>query len=325
MDLAYISGNWVDLVIIVFLFVFIISSIERGFLINIIDLLSFVVSFIIALKFYPLAAYIILLNFSLPKGIANALGFILLGFVAETIFFILIRLVYKYIPSEIKHSTFNKILGPLPALVNGLIVVAFFLSVLVTAPIQPRVKKAVFDSRIASPLVSKTQSFERELSSVFGDAVLETLSFITIPPQSGESVDLHFAYLDPTIDEISERTMFELVNNERRKRGLKTLSSDNQLKNVAREHGKDMFVRGYFSHINPDGESPFDRIERHKISFFAAGENLAFAPTIELAHQGLMDSPGHRANILSSDFGKVGIGVMDGGIYGKMFVQVFTD
>ncbi len=325
MDLAYISGNWVDLVIIVFLFVFIISSIERGFLINIIDLLSFVVSFIIALKFYPLAAYIILLNFSLPKGIANALGFILLGFVAETIFFILIRLVYKYIPSEIKHSTFNKILGPLPALVNGLIVVAFFLSVLVTAPIQPRVKKAVFDSRIASPLVSKTQSFERELSSVFGDAVLETLSFITIPPQSGESVDLHFAYLDPTIDEISERTMFELVNNERRKRGLKTLSSDNQLKNVAREHGKDMFVRGYFSHINPDGESPFDRIERHKISFFAAGENLAFAPTIELAHQGLMDSPGHRANILSSDFGKVGIGVIDGGIYGKMFVQVFTD
>jgi len=38
-----------------------------------------------------------------------------------------------------------------------------------------------------------------------------------------------------------------------------------------------------------------------------------------------MDSPGHRANILRPDFRKVGIGVIDGGAYGKMFVQVFTD
>ena len=66
-------------------------------------------------------------------------------------------------------------------------------------------------------------------------------------------------------------------------------------------------------------------MERYNIKFSAAGENLALAPNVSLAHQGLMNSPGHRANIMSGDFGKVGIGVVDGGIYGEMFVQEFTD
>ncbi|KKR88441.1 MAG: SCP-like protein extracellular [Candidatus Gottesmanbacteria bacterium GW2011_GWA2_41_12] len=61
------------------------------------------------------------------------------------------------------------------------------------------------------------------------------------------------------------------------------------------------------------------------IFYTEAGENLAFAPNVNIAHAGLMNSPGHRANILSPDFGKVGIGVIDGGIYGEMFVQKFTD
>jgi uncharacterized protein YkwD len=86
-----------------------------------------------------------------------------------------------------------------------------------------------------------------------------------------------------------------------------------------------MFERGYFSHYNPEGMSPFDRMEQAGIHFIAAGENLALAPNVTIAHQGLMDSPGHRANILSTDFGKVGIGVMDGGMFGRMFVQEFTD
>ena len=66
-------------------------------------------------------------------------------------------------------------------------------------------------------------------------------------------------------------------------------------------------------------------MEKAGISYQAAGENLAYAPNVDVAHTGLMNSEGHRANILSADFGKVGIGVIDGGVYGKMFVQEFTD
>ena len=86
-----------------------------------------------------------------------------------------------------------------------------------------------------------------------------------------------------------------------------------------------MFEKGFFSHYNLQGESPFDRMDKAGISYVAAGENLALTPTVAIAHQGLMDSPGHRANILSPDFGRIGIGVIDGGIYGKMFVQEFTN
>ena len=61
------------------------------------------------------------------------------------------------------------------------------------------------------------------------------------------------------------------------------------------------------------------------VDFILAGENLAFAPSLDLAHDGLMQSQGHRENILAEEFSRIGIGVIDGGSYGKMFVQVFAD
>lgn len=60
------------------------------------------------------------------------------------------------------------------------------------------------------------------------------------------------------------------------------------------------------------------------IGFDVAGENLAFAPSVEVAHEGLMNSPGHRENILSPDFCRVGIGVQNSGVYGRMFSQEFA-
>jgi uncharacterized protein YkwD len=119
--------------------------------------------------------------------------------------------------------------------------------------------------------------------------------------------------------------MLRLINQERLKEGLPALVWDEAAAKVARAHSVDMFKRGYFSHENPDGLSPFDRMEKAGITYSAAGENLAYAATVELAHAGLMRSPGHRANILEKDFGRVGIGVIDGGIYGKMFTQNFRD
>ena len=62
-------------------------------------------------------------------------------------------------------------------------------------------------------------------------------------------------------------------------------------------------------------EDPFDRMRDAGIVFGTAGENLALAPTLDIAHDGLMNSPGHRANILGTQFRKVGIGVLDGGVY----------
>jgi hypothetical protein len=66
--------------------------------------------------------------------------------------------------------------------------------------------------------------------------------------------------------------------------------------------------RDYFSHTNPDGLSPFDRMRAAGISFGWAAENIAWGPGVEWAHEGLMNSPGHRANILNPDFDFVALG-----------------
>jgi uncharacterized protein YkwD len=119
--------------------------------------------------------------------------------------------------------------------------------------------------------------------------------------------------------------MLEMVNRERASAGLKPLAPDPPMTEVARLHSADMFARGYFSHVTPEGRSPFDRINAASIAYRTAGENLALAPTLSIAHNGLMNSPGHRANILRPEFGRLGIGIMDGGRRGIMVTQNFRN
>jgi uncharacterized protein YkwD len=97
------------------------------------------------------------------------------------------------------------------------------------------------------------------------------------------------------------------------------------LTQVARAHSRDMFARGYFSHYTPEGRDLEDRLRTARIGYLTAGENLALAPTLSTAHSGLMHSPGHRANILRPQFGRLGIGILDGGVHGLMVTQAYRN
>ena len=109
--------------------------------------------------------------------------------------------------------------------------------------------------------------------------------------------------------------MLTAVNKEREHRGIKALTFDYQIRDVARAYAMEMFKNGFFSHVSAvDGTSPADRVDKAGISYLVIGENLAFAPDVYIAHDGLMNSEGHKRNILSDEFGKIGIGVVDGGI-----------
>jgi uncharacterized protein YkwD len=119
--------------------------------------------------------------------------------------------------------------------------------------------------------------------------------------------------------------MFRQVNQARAQAGLPALVWDQNLTEVAQAHSKDMFAQGYFSHQGLDHSTPFDRMTAAGINYTAAGENIAYAANDTLAFNGLMNSPGHRANILEKSFGKVGIGVVSSPIYGEMFTQDFTN
>jgi uncharacterized protein YkwD/uncharacterized membrane protein required for colicin V production len=113
-----------------------------------------------------------------------------------------------------------------------------------------------------------------------------------------------------------------LVNEERTAAGLPTLTWSSALTEVAIGYATEMATEGFFSHDSPRTGDVGDRLDGAGITFRMAGENLAWGPTVERVHIGLMNSPTHRDNILNARFRNVGIGVVRGPL-GLMVVQVF--
>ncbi len=321
--------NFVDYFIILILIFYGIEGMSAGFLASIADLLSFIISFAAGLTFYSFFGKILISNFSIPNGFANAIGFFIAAFLTEIVASIVLRrFIQTFAPiKRVKVlKILDNLLGSFASVFSGILLASFILTIAIALPLSPFVKHSVSESKIAKVLTANTQNLAKSIKNVFGGAVNETLTFLTVEPKGNEVVNLNFKISDFKVDEQAEIEMFNMVNSERTSRANRSLTLGSQaLINVARAHCQDMLVRGYFSHYTPEGLSPFDRMQNANISFRTAGENLALAPNTQLAMQGLMQSPGHRANILSADFGKVGIGVIDGGVYGEMFCQEFTD
>lgn len=127
----------------------------------------------------------------------------------------------------------------------------------------------------------------------------------------------------PTALTAMEQQMVNLVNQERTKQGLKPLEVDMRLVKAARLKSQDMITKNYTSHISPTYGSPFDMMKSMGISFNTAGENLAGAGTVDRAFTNLMNSAGHRANMMNPNYTKIGIGIIQGGPYGLMITQMF--
>lgn len=324
--------NILDYVIVAVFAFYAYEGYALGFLLATADLISFILSFVIALKGYGMLGGFLSSAFAIPPGFANAIGFFVVALVSEIALNILLRRGVKFLPklavserSKEILASLNKTGGIIPGIISAIVILSFIFTVIISLPTSPFLKSSITDSMIGSRLITQTAVLEKTLNNVFGGALYETLNFLTVEPDSGESVALNFTVASPIVDNASEEKMLELVNKEREKAGVGPLVMDRELVILARDYSTDMLHRGYFSHYNPEGQSPFDRMDEYAIDYVAAGENLAFAPSVELAMQGLMDSPGHKANILSPEFGRIGIGVMDGGVYGKMFTQEFTN
>jgi len=207
-----------------------------------------------------------------------------------------------------------------------LVLVGFVLIVAIGLPISTGVKSDINASWIASEILASTNQVQSKIDHVVNQDLSSTLSFLTIEPKSDTTViELGFRVTNGKVRPDLEAQMLVLVNNERTSRGLSALTVNTKAQAVAIAHSQDMFARGYFSHYTPEGVDPFQRMHSGGVNFLAAGENLAYAPTLQLAHQGLMNSPPHRANILDPDFHTVGIGIVDGGRYGLMVTQDFTN
>lgn len=122
-----------------------------------------------------------------------------------------------------------------------------------------------------------------------------------------------------------EQQVLELVNQERTANGLSKLTWAEDLAVIARAHCSDMIERNFFSHTNPDGQSPFDRLKNNGISYRAAAENIAYGQqTAEAVMNAWMNSEGHRANILSSSVREIGIGAVKNSKGTVYWTQLFV-
>jgi uncharacterized YkwD family protein len=121
----------------------------------------------------------------------------------------------------------------------------------------------------------------------------------------------------------SEQEMLKLLNASRVQNKLAPLIVDLELTNVARIKAQDMIDNNYFSHNSPKYGNPFDMMKSFGVNYLQAGENIAGNQSVQNAQNALMNSPGHRKNILSPDFTHIGLGIQKGGPYGNMFSQMF--
>jgi uncharacterized protein YkwD len=316
--------NWVDILLALVILISVLAGWRRGFILGSLDLLTWTGSLILAYVFYPYTARGLQHLINLHVWLLP-LAFIFTAIAARIVLGIIAGFIIRLVPERANQNGFNKFLGIIPGAINGWIYAIIFSALLLSLPLKDSITNETRSSKLAGPLAIQSEWVNKKLAPVFDKAIRQTMNSLTVNPESNEKVALNFSYDKAIARPDLEAQMLDMVNKERAKQGLQPLKADPELTNVGRAHSKDMFARGYFAHVTPEGKDPFDRMKDAHVNFYAAGENLALAQTLEIAHTNLMNSPGHRENILNPSFGRLGIGILDGGFYGLMISQEFRN
>lgn len=134
-----------------------------------------------------------------------------------------------------------------------------------------------------------------------------------LPSSIGTSASIECGEMDQT-----ECDMAVAINAERAKAGMPSLKINSTCVRMARDHVEDMIARHFFSHDSPT-ETFRQRVTRYGLAGGWVGENIAQSPSIQGAVTQWMNSAGHKANILNSNYRATGVGYSQG-----LWVQCFT-
>ncbi|MEO7804017.1 MAG: CvpA family protein [Actinomycetota bacterium] len=324
--------NLVDVLFILFIGFYSYRGFHRGFVREGLDLMGFGLGIAAALRLYPLFAKpLIFIGIGAAPAKVAAGILIFVAFVAAA--GLLAARVERIFGNHLRSKPL-KVSGAAFAS-SWSTLFAVFLMIVVTVIPSPRgVQSQVRDSFVGGTVLTSDSRVYPLLEDYAKNDARNLLFYVRqfftqLDPQpttrSDGGEDEYFeiqASNDIALDLGAEKAILDLVNKERAERGLGVLKAHEPIRRVARSHSADMYQRGYFAHNNPDGKDPFDRMAVGGVTFSFAGENLALAPTITLVHQGLMNSPKHKANILKPEFTDLGIGIYKGP-YGLMVTQNF--
>lgn len=312
----------VDLQLLIPLSLGALTGLRRGFLLGLADLISLGLSIWLAAVFFPPLASLVADSVDQPRWVVNVVVFATLVIGMQLVYgLVVIRWLYA-VRRLLTSTFFLKWLdigaGTVPGALKGLLLVALVLLALGIWPVFPPARAAIEASssgKAVLPWIVRVEPWAADLVSRLGLPVPVGVTTGTLPlPLAARA----------TIDPSAEDEILALVNIERQKQALAPLVSEARLREVARSYAQTLYASGTLSHTGPDGSTLTQRLERAGVRFLTAGENLAFAPTARSAHEVLMASPSHRANLLSPRYRRVGIGVASGPA-GLVVVQQFTD
>lgn len=278
---------------------------RRGLILSFTGFVGFIVATFVAVFGYRLLSYPLREGLKLSNGVSNVTAAIII-FLAVSIGFRQVGRIITRVLQLTKWRRLNEVGGA--ALAGGwaLSFVTMVLLAISVIPAPVAIASNVERSAIAKGIVREAPTFSRTLARTDLRKLLNSLL-----GSQEERVSL-VATTDFTPEPHDERLLLYLVNEERRARNLPALRSDAALARAARAHATDMYRRGYFAHVTPEGRTPGARLRRANISFAITGENIALAPTLVIAHNELMASAKHRAHILGRGFTRVGIAVLYG-------------
>jgi uncharacterized protein YkwD len=128
------------------------------------------------------------------------------------------------------------------------------------------------------------------------------------PPQLGSQAEFEARL---------ERDCLKELNRIRKELGISQLELSERLLEVARSHSRRMAERGFFSHVDPEGRGPKERVKAAGLFWQTLGENLAAVPRehanpVAFVMHGWMSNPGHRKTMLRPDFKYAAVGVWSG-------------
>lgn len=320
----------VDIALLALVAWYVYNGRQRGFMQVMAELLGVVIAFGAAAALYAPVSRLITKHYGTFRGSSDVLAFLgilTIGFITYYAALGVVLQLYEKEMVRMRAVRYDRELGIVSGFLLGLIIALTIVALVMTFPGASGLQRAIEQSRFGAALARSAESVTPVIERQLGRPVDELIAFLTPESQKDKnSIGLpDVSGQELTIDIEAERTMLNLINKERAARDEPALVVDPALQEIARQHSREMWVRRYFAHESPASGSPFDRMNENQITFMTAGENIALAPNVYVAHTGLMNSPGHRANILDSSFGKVGIGIVSANGYGAMFTQDFTN
>jgi uncharacterized protein YkwD len=327
--------NWLDGIVLLLVLISALDGMRRGLLLGTLDLAAAAAGVIVAAIWErPVGEWLARTITAVPTPLAHLVAFLIILVLVQALIGATVGRVIVAIVGALERTPLgglDRLLGLAPGFVRGVITVTLFLLPFALGPWVPSVSQGIEQSTVANRMVFSALQLMPTIEARLGqDLQSDGLASLVVAPPEAESDTTQPLPLGPPAGDLvpdpdAEARMLNLVNGARSQAGLRPLVADEQLRQIARAHSLEMFHLDYFSHNSPTAGSPFDRMHAAGINFLVAGENLAYAPNVDVAHTGLMNSPGHRANVLRPEFGRVGIGVIRSQVQGSMFTQDFTN